>query len=85
MPCKHENKFSVDVRVNRLEDTGAFIADIRIYCADCKTPFIFGGVDAGLSGERPMASINGQELHVPIQPKDSRIFPAVPGFTVKAH
>lgn len=84
MNCRHDH-FVADVTVNRLEDAGAFIADIKIKCQACEIPFVFGGVKAGLSGEHPMASIDGQELHVPIQPKDSRIFPAVIGYTVKAH
>jgi hypothetical protein len=83
MKCEHKN-FRAEVDVNRLEDSGAFMADIRIFCTECDLPFVFRGIEAGLSFEKPMASITGQELHAPIHPKDSVIFPTVPGYRIKA-
>jgi hypothetical protein len=82
--CEHKN-FRAEVDVNRLEDSGGFAADIRIRCAECDLPFVFGGVECGFSFQKPMCSMSGQELHAPIAPKDSRIFPNLPGFTVKAN
>ena len=81
--CKHMD-FSVHATVNRLEDVQSFMLDIRVECSDCGIHFIFPGIKAGLSAEKPMASIDGQELRIRIAPKDSCIFPAIPGFEVKA-
>lgn len=66
--CPHES-FRANVNVGRMEDTGRFIADITVHCAVCDEPFRFMGVPAGVSFERPMASIDGLELHVPIEPE----------------
>jgi hypothetical protein len=77
--CRHKD-FIVDATVNRLEDVQAFMLDIRVKCSECRLPFTFPGIKAGLSAEKPMASVDGQELHIRIAPKDSRIFPAIPGF-----
>ena len=66
--CRHE-QFKADVAVNRLEDSGKFIADIRVRCAQCDEPFRFIGVHAGLAFDRPMVSIDETELHAPIEPQ----------------
>lgn len=67
MPCEHKN-FRAHVSVNRLEDLGGFIADVRVECAECGLPFSFLGVSAGLSFERPTVSVDGCELHAPLEP-----------------
>jgi hypothetical protein len=67
MDCKHEN-FAAEVVVNRREDTGKVMADVRIWCARCQLPFHFVGVEFGISFYKPMISIMGTELHVPIAP-----------------
>ncbi len=66
--CTHQ-QFRADVDVNRFEDTGAFMADIRVQCIACGEPFRFLGVDAGLRWDRPTCSIDGRELHAPIEPE----------------
>jgi len=67
-PCEHED-FEASVAVVRLQDTKRFQADIRIVCSQCHEPFRFIGVPAGLSFERPAASIDGLELRAPIEPE----------------
>jgi hypothetical protein len=84
MTCKHEN-FRAEVDVNRLLDSGSFMADVRIRCTECDLPFEFVGVDAGLSFSKPMASVTAQELHIPIRPKGCRLMPAIPGFEVRVN
>lgn len=66
--CRHEAFLAV-VNVNRLEDSGKFIADIRITCAQCKEPFRFVGLAAGVRFDRPLVSIDGLELRAPIEPE----------------
>lgn len=83
MKCEHKD-FTAHVVVTRIEDVKGFFADIRVKCADCGLPFEFVGVDAGLSYEKPMASVDAQELRAPIRPKGCKILPAVPGFNVRA-
>lgn len=88
--CEHNN-FAAEVKVNRILKDDAdlkpsgYLAEVRIRCTDCNTPFVFAGVEAGMLFTKPMASPDGQELRAPIVPKDSRIFPALPGFTMRAN
>ncbi len=65
--CKHEN-FAALVAVNRMEDTGRFISDVTIKCVECDLAFEFIGPSAGIAWDRPTVSIDGTELHCPIEP-----------------
>ena len=67
-PCQHPS-FKANVAVNRFEDTGRFMADITVACADCGEPFRFVGLAAGLDWERPLVSIDALELRAPIEPQ----------------
>lgn len=67
--CPHLN-FRAQVDVNRMEDTGRFLAEITIHCKECNLSFRFMGVPAGLSWDHPMASIDGLELRAPIEPEN---------------
>ena len=69
--CAHEN-FRADVAVGRFIDTGKFMADIKVYCVACGEPFRFLGVPAGIAWDRPAASIDGLELHAPIEPEGEK-------------
>lgn len=80
--CEHLN-FDAEVDVNRLNDVGAFMADIRIKCHDCGHPFQFPKLGSGIRSDRASTSIDGQELHVPIKPKGGEVFPQFPGFSVR--
>jgi hypothetical protein len=88
--CQHEN-FHADVKVGRIlkadndKEPSGYMADIRVRCTQCNTPFVFVGVEAGLLFTKPMASPDGQELRAPLRPKNSEILPALPGFTMKAN
>ena len=86
--CTHLD-FDASVNVFRLLDnedetkvTG-YTAEIKIKCHHCDLPFEFIGVDAGMMPDRPMASVDGQELRAPIRPRGSMILPAIPGFKVR--
>lgn len=67
-PCPHL-QFSANVVVNRLEDSGGFLAEVRVTCVECGAPFRFLGVSAGLDFTRPMVSIDELELRCPIEPE----------------
>lgn len=69
--CQHKD-FNASVRVNRLEDTGQFIADLGIACRHCGQPFEFVGMAPGLSFSGPAVSIDGTEAHLPLSPKGAR-------------
>lgn len=69
--CPHEG-FSVDAVVNRMADSGGFVADIRIKCVQCDEAFRFLGVPAGFNFESPTVSIDEIELHVPIEPEGNK-------------
>lgn len=80
--CKHEN-FAASVIVNRLEDSGAFVCDIRVKCSDCKTEFEFPDPPFGLSSHEVCVSMDGKELRVPCKPSGQKAFPVFAGFSVK--
>jgi len=65
--CEHHH-FHARVDVNRIIDIGKFVADIKIECSECKTPFEFIGVPAGHSYAGPRTSIDFCQLSAPIQP-----------------
>jgi hypothetical protein len=71
MSCKHHN-FKANVAVNRLEDSGGFMADVRITCTECDLPFEFIGLEPGLKMQGAAVSIDGQELRIAISPMGSR-------------
>lgn len=69
--CKHE-RFHADVNVNRLLDTGKFMAEIHIRCVECGEPFRFIGLPAGVHFEWPTVSIDETTLHAPIEPEGAK-------------
>ncbi|TIR78836.1 MAG: hypothetical protein E5X15_10485 [Mesorhizobium sp.] len=74
MPCKHMN-FGASVAVNRLEDTGRFMADVTIRCADCNEPFQFIGLEPGLKMNGATVSIDGLEARLAISPNSQAMSP----------
>jgi hypothetical protein len=66
--CTHP-KFAAECDVNRFEDTGLFSVDVRIRCVECNEPFRFIGLPAGILQKNPTVSIDGLELHAPIEPQ----------------
>lgn len=78
MGCKHE-QFSCACKVGRMEDrvgaVGEFMLEVKVACIQCGEPFRMLGLPAGLSFTRPMVSIDGLELRIPIEPQgDPRLF-----------
>lgn len=69
--CAHE-QFGAEVDVHRLEDSGKFIADVRVKCVQCDEPFRFVGLTAGISFDQPTVSIDETELHAPIEPEGEK-------------
>lgn len=72
--CVHMN-FNAIVEVNRLEDTGRFMADITIKCDDCGEPFQFLGVKPGLDMQGAAVDMTGTELRVSILPNSQTMSP----------
>jgi hypothetical protein len=84
MDCKHENFFS-SVAVNRLIDSGAFVCDIRVRCAECQQEFEFPDLPLGLSSKEARVSWDRRELRLPIKPAGQDKFPSfcgVEGFDI---
>jgi hypothetical protein len=69
--CAHEN-FAAEVGVHRFEDTGKFMADVRIRCVACGEAMRFLGLPAGVNFDRPTVSIDETELHAPIEPEGEK-------------
>ncbi len=82
--CPHEN-FAARVEVNRLEDTGAFVAEVAIQCSDCNERFVFVGLPVGYSLNEGMTSPFGHEARLPIRPASDkyREFQGVVGFRIE--
>lgn len=66
--CKHIN-FRAQVNVVRLEDSGRFMAEITINCAECGKPFQFRGLQAGLDTDGARVSLDGLEANIAICPE----------------
>lgn len=68
MSCKHMN-FDAQVEVHRIEDIGRFVAEIRIKCTECRSPFQFVGVAPGFNYDAPTVSLDGLNGSFPICPQ----------------
>ncbi len=91
-PCPHLN-FDADVQVARIvqdEQPGAaphaFMCEVTVHCTDCKEPFRFNGLTAGMSFTHPMVSVDEKTLRAPIRPAsaDPDFGFGIPGFAIKA-
>lgn len=65
--CKHNKAHKATVAVVCLEDTGRFVADVRIEC-ECGRPFQFLGLPLGLDLNGAAMSGDGQEASLAIAP-----------------
>jgi len=65
--CLHPD-FSATVDVNRLEDMGRFMADVRINCASCGRTFRFLGLPVGADLNGAAASPDATEARLAIAP-----------------
>lgn len=68
--CKHMN-FDACVSVARLEDSGQFLAHVKVECLECKLPFQFLGLPLGLELQGAAMSVDGQEARLAIAPVGS--------------
>lgn len=73
--CKHM-AFDATVSVARLEDTGRFMAEIRIKCLDCGEPFQFLGLPMGLNMAGATVDPDGLEARIAILPDSQTLSPA---------
>ena len=73
-PCKHES-FSSEVAIARLEDTGQFLAEITIECAQCHRPFQFLGLSPGLDLRGAAMDLDGLEARLAIVPQGEELSP----------
>lgn len=73
-PCPHMN-FRATVNVNRIEDKGAFAADVRIVCHECGLPFQFLGLEPGLDMQGARVSMDGLEARLAICPQGAKPSP----------
>ena len=85
MSCTHK-EFQAIVAVNRFEDSGGFMADVRIHCKTCNLPFRFLGLPAGLHFAGACVSADGEEARLAICPtnEEPKLPPDVLGFSVRA-
>lgn len=68
MSCQHK-EFAANVTVARLEDSGKFIAEIKVSCAQCQTPFQFLGLQPGFDFNGATVSLDGLEANIAIAPQ----------------
>jgi hypothetical protein len=73
--CKHNVRHNVDTRIACLEDSGGFMAEIRITCGDCGKPFQFLGLEPGLDLQGARVSIDGLEANIAIAPEGAKTNP----------
>lgn len=67
--CPHPD-FEANVTVNRLEDSGRFMADIKIKCCFCGQPFQFLGLPMGVNMNGAAVDVDWTELRVAIRPAE---------------
>ncbi len=71
MTCKHMD-FHANVGVARLEDSGRFMAEITIHCAECGKPFQFLGLEPGIDTDGARVSLDGLEANIAICPEGTK-------------
>ncbi len=85
--CEHLN-FEAVVTINRLGDpvVKGYSAKITVECRDCKEPFRWIGVPAGLLPTQPCCSVDEKTLNAPLRPasSDPDFGLGIPGFSVRA-
>lgn len=67
--------FDASVAVARLEDSGRFMAEIRIHCTGCGKPFQFLGLEPGLDMNGARVSLDGLEANIAICPQGAKPSP----------
>ena len=72
--CKHE-AFHAHTHIDYLEDTGQFMASIKINCSQCGEEFQFLGMECGLNLNGATVGIDGLEARLALCPKTSKPTP----------
>lgn len=77
--CSHAD-FEANVGVHRLQDTGTFVAEVSVRCAQCKLPFSFTGLPLAISTSRACINIDATVVTMPIEPgpKPIPVFGSIP-------
>ncbi len=70
--CEHLN-FESLISVGRITNEAGvvenYVAEIKVKCRDCQTPFQFIGMPLGVSYDKPMMEVDGLEARLPIAPQ----------------
>jgi hypothetical protein len=72
--CKHSN-IDVQPRIAHMEDSGAFMLELRAHCIDCSKPFQFLGLQPGLDMMGARVSLDGLEALLAISPEGEKPSP----------
>lgn len=67
--CNHRSNHRVEAKIACLEPSGGFMAELKIFCADCGKPFQFLGLEPGLDLQGARVSVDGLEANVAISPE----------------
>jgi hypothetical protein len=70
--CRHNVGHRVEARIAFLEDSGGFMAELKIFCSVCDKPFQFLGLEPGLDLQGARVSIDGLEANIAITPEGVR-------------
>lgn len=84
--CAHTTSHTANVRIDHLADSGRFMAEVRIRCAECGLAFQFLGLPLGLDLKGAAMSVDGEEARIAIAPvgRVMRPLEGLSGFGVKA-
>jgi hypothetical protein len=67
--CTHRASHKVEARIACLEDSGGFMAELKIFCGDCGRPFQFLGLEPGMDTQGARVSVDGLEANIAISPE----------------
>lgn len=76
MSCNHARNHRVEAKIACFENSeNGFMAEIKIFCADCGKAFQFLGLEPGLDTQGARVSIDGLEANIAICPEGARPSP----------
>lgn len=84
--CEHHS-FEAEVRVDRIEDKGRFVASIKVKCTECGIPMQFMGLEPGLNFNGATVSLDGLEASIGIHAQGQRPNPMqkLLGYSINSH
>lgn len=87
-PCPHVNitgNIEIQALTDSNDDVEGYSTSIRVWCVDCDEPFVWMGLEPGLSPLRPMCDVSGEQLNAPLRPRDAAagFGEGLPGFHVR--